>query len=303
MSVPLAYIGIILVWSTTPLAIKWSGEDVGFLFGVASRMSLALVASLIALSLWRKPLPRHREAIHAYLAVGIPLFLAMSCVYWAAQFIPSGLISVVFGLTPVVTGLLAVYVLREQSFTPLKVVGMAFGLGGLAVIFIDSFQLGPAAHWGIIGMLGSVFFHSLGTVWMKKVGSRLPAITANTGGLAVACTLYATTWLVFDRSVPSHVPLHTAGSIVYLAIVGSLLGAVMFYYALKHLDTGKMALMTLITPVTALMIGHWVNDEPVKGTTIAGTALVLTGLLAYQGTALFRRRQPMNAGKQEDAVT
>ena len=89
MSVPLAYLGVVIVWSTTPLAIKWSGEDVGFLFGVASRMALGLTVSLLLIGLWRKSLPRTKQAFHVYLAAGIPIFFAMSSVYWGAQYIQS----------------------------------------------------------------------------------------------------------------------------------------------------------------------------------------------------------------------
>ena len=46
MSVPAAYLGVIPIWSTTPLAIKWSGKDVGFLFGVTSRMLMGVVVGL-----------------------------------------------------------------------------------------------------------------------------------------------------------------------------------------------------------------------------------------------------------------
>ncbi|HID49904.1 MAG TPA: EamA family transporter, partial [Chromatiales bacterium] len=49
MSVPAAYVGIIIVWSTTPLAIKWSGEGAGFLFGVSARMLLGAVVCLLLL--------------------------------------------------------------------------------------------------------------------------------------------------------------------------------------------------------------------------------------------------------------
>jgi drug/metabolite transporter (DMT)-like permease len=68
----------------------------------------------------------------------------------------------------------------------------------------------------------------------------------------------------------------------------------MFYYALKHLDTGKIAMLTLITPVTALMIGHWFNNERLDGTTIMGAALVLAGLLTFEGNLLFRRRKTVD---------
>ncbi|MGZ8928379.1 MAG: EamA family transporter, partial [Methylobacter sp.] len=43
MRIPLAYISVILLWSTTPLAIKWSGEGSGYLFGVTGRMVIGTV--------------------------------------------------------------------------------------------------------------------------------------------------------------------------------------------------------------------------------------------------------------------
>ena len=282
MSVPFAYLGVVIIWSTTPLAIKWSGEEVGFLFGVASRMVLGLVLSMALLMIWRRVLPLHGAAIRVYFAVGIPLYLAMSCVYWGAQYIPSGLISVIFGLTPLVTGMMAIYWLQEKSFTPFRLIGMALGVSGLGVIFNNSIVIGPHAHWGIFGVLGAVFFHSLGTVWVKKVGATLPAFTSNSGGLVVAVILYSLTWLVFDRGIPTSIAAHTALSIVYLGVFGSVLGAVLFYYALKHVDTGKMAMLTLITPVTALLLGRLFNGEVLEPVTIAGTALVLSGLIFYQ---------------------
>lgn len=291
MSVPLAYIGLVLIWSTTPLAIKWSSDQVGFLFGVSGRMALGLVASLLLIAIWRKQLPRDRAALHAYIAAGVPLFFAMTCVYWGAQFLPSGLISVIFGLTPVVTGVIAITLIGEASFTPLKVLAMALGISGLGVIFQHSFSFGPMAHWGVLGVLGAVFFHSLGTVWMKKVGAQIPAMTVTTGGLLVATSLFVASWLLFDRSFPTSIPQHTAISIVYLALVGSVLGAILFYYALKHLDTGKIAMLTLITPVTALFIGNVANGEAIDANTVIGASLVLSGLVSYQTQSYLHRRK------------
>jgi len=50
-------------------------------------------------------IPMHRKARHAYIADGLDLYLAMTCVYWGAQHLPSGLVSVVFGLNPLITSL------------------------------------------------------------------------------------------------------------------------------------------------------------------------------------------------------
>ncbi len=78
------------------------------------------------------------------------------------------------------------------------------------------------------------------------------------------------------------IPEHTLKSIIYLASAGSVVGAVLFYYSLRHLNTGKIALLTLITPVTALLIGHQFNHEIIELNTIVGTACVILGFMSYQ---------------------
>ena len=62
MSVPAAFIGVIVIWSTTPLAIKWSGEGPGFLFGVSARMLIGTVLCLALMKLVRVALPWDRAA-------------------------------------------------------------------------------------------------------------------------------------------------------------------------------------------------------------------------------------------------
>jgi drug/metabolite transporter (DMT)-like permease len=107
MRISLSYISVILLWATTPLAIKWSGEGPGFLFGVTARMAIGTVCVLIVLTLMQQRLAWHRKARLTYLAVALQIYGSMLPVYWAAQFIPSGWISVIFGLTPLMTALLA----------------------------------------------------------------------------------------------------------------------------------------------------------------------------------------------------
>jgi len=70
VSVPAAYIGIILIWSTTPLAIQWSSNEVGFLFGITSRMILGILGGLLVAGLFNIRLPWHTAARRTYLADG-----------------------------------------------------------------------------------------------------------------------------------------------------------------------------------------------------------------------------------------
>ena len=282
MSVPTAYLGIILIWSTTPLAIKWSGEEVGFLFGVASRMLIgAAVCTLLLLLLARK-LPWHREARQTYLAAGLGIYGAMMSVYWGSQYIPSGLISVIFGLTPIVTGVIAAIWLQERSLTASKLAGIFLGIIGLIIIFGTGVELSESAVYGIAAVLLAVILHSVSAVWVKSISARLPALEVTNGGLLIAAPLYLVTWLLFSDGWPEDISTRTALSISYLAVFGSVLGFIMYFYVLKHIDASRVALVTLLTPVLALLLGQGLNNEIINPAVWIGTFCILVGMSVYQ---------------------
>jgi len=282
MSVPMAYLGVIIIWSTTPLAIKWSSEGAGFLFGVSARMVLGVALCFLIMLLLRIKLPWHREARYTYLAAGLGLYGAMLCVYWGAQFIPSGLVSVIFGLTPIITGAMAAIWLAEQGLTPVRLTGMLVGFAGLGLIFGTGTHIGNHAVYGVLAIIGSVFLHSASTVLVKRIGAHLPALATTTGGLLVAVPAYVLTWLIFDGNLPAAAPQRTIISIVYLGVVGSALGFVLYYYLLRVTEASRVGLIPLVTPVIALFIGQWLNHEIVSINTLAGTALILSGLVFFQ---------------------
>ena len=282
MSVPAAYIGIILIWSTTPLAIQWSGTDVGYLFGITSRMMLGVIVGLLTAMLFSIRLPWHAAARRTYLAAGLGLFFAMTSVYWSSQFIPSGWISVLFGLAPIVTGVMATLWLSEKALSVSRIIGMLLGLAGLAIMLLGSQALGPGAAYGIAGMLFSVTAYSASAVAIKRIAADVPALATTIGGLVVTVPLLIAVYVISGEPLPAMVPVRALLAIVYLGVIGSVLGFAMYYYVLKHVDTTRVALITVITPVIALMLGHLLNGEALQTETLAGTAAILSGLLLFE---------------------
>lgn len=280
-STRLAYMGVILIWSTTPLAINWSSIGAGPLFGVAARMLIGAVLALLTISLMRRPLPRHAGALKTYLAGGIPLFLAMSSVYLSSQFIPSGWIAVVFGLTPVITGILAGVWLGERAFTPTRTLGMALAFSGLIVMFNTGLSFSENAVLGIAGVLFSSFVHSASAVLIKRINAGISGLAVTTGSLWVALPLFAGAWAIFGQPVPGSLPDKTIAGILYLGVVGSVLGFSLYYFVLKQLEASKVALITLITPAGGVAIGHLLNGEPVSWQIAGGTGLIILGLAVY----------------------
>jgi len=281
VSVPAAYIIVILVWSTTPLGIQWSGVDVGYEFGVAFRMSIGLFALMIIARLWKLSVPWDKSARHVYLISGLSLFLAMSFVYWAAQYIPSGWIAVIFGLSPVLTSVFASLILHENSFTPGRILGMAMGLCGLAVVFVEGLSISTAALSGVAAVTFSAISQSLGAVLIRKLQPRIPAISITIGSLIVATPLFFAN-AFYSSGWPQAWPMHSVMAIVYLAVFGTALGFPLYYYLLKNIKVERVALITLITPITALLLGVAINDEVIGLQVWLGTALILGGLAIYE---------------------
>lgn len=289
MSVPAAYLGVILIWSTTPLMIKWSGEGAGYLFGVSSRMVLALCITSVMLVVWTRKLPLHRDAIKTYLATGLGIFMAMMAVYYGAQFITSGLVSVLFGLTPLMTSVFAALWLKEKSLTVNKLSGVLLGIAGLSVIFGSGITVGEHALLGIAAILIAVLSHSVTSVIVKSIGATLDGIDVTHGGLMVAAPLYLLSWFVAGDSLPEQLPQRTWMAIVYLSLFGSVLGFVLYFYVLKHVEASRVALITLITPVTALLLGQFLNNESNDPLVWIGTLLILIGMSVYQWGSVVRQ--------------
>ena len=298
MSVPAAYIGVVLIWGTTPLAIKWSGEGVGYLFGVTGRMVIGVVLALLVLNLMGLRLRWNKPARQTYLAAGLGIYVAMTATYWSAQYLPSGWISVMFGLTPIVTGLMARLWLREQGLTPPRVLALLVALGGLALIFDVGLQGGRNAVLGLVSMLLAVCCHSASAVWIKRIDAGLHGLAVTTGGLMVAVPLFLLSWFVQGESWPVAVDARTFGSILYLGVVGSVLGFALYFYVLRHVETTRVALITLMTPVIALLAGQWLNAEPSDVRVWAGALLIMLGLAAFElGSRLWPQPRPGSVGE------
>lgn len=300
MSVPMAFLGTILIWSTTPLGIKWSSEGPSFIFAVTSRMIIGTLGCLLLLMIVRGKLPWHKRAVQVYVAEGVAIFGAMSCVYWGAQYIPSGLISVIFGLTPLLTGLMASLWLGEQSLTPLKIMGMTCAFSGLVLIFGDGFNAGAEALQGMAVVLVAVILHSGSTVWIKKIGNDMPALSMTSGGLIVSLPFFLLSWLLLDGQIPESIPLKAGLSIVYLGLFGSVMGFILFFYVLKHVEASKVGLIPLVTPVSALLLGGTLNNESIPHVVWTGTGLILVGMSVYQWGHILLRRRKTAIVMQED---
>lgn len=283
MNTGLAYLTVILVWATTPLAIKWSAEALPPVMAAGLRMALAVLIGVPWLWLIGERLRWHRAALLSYGAAIPGVFGAMAFSYLASQYVPSGLISVVFGMAPLLSGLILLSSPGAVRLNAYHWVGCVLGVAGLALVFAPSLSAegDPELLVGLALLLIAVAGFSVSGVWVKQVSIGLHPLTHTMGALILSLPLYAVfSWMLGER-------LEYAGrpeglyAIVYLAICGSLIGFVSYFVILSRLSAATVALVTLITPILALLLGWLLNDEALSWRVVAGALVIISALALY----------------------
>lgn len=295
MSIPAAYAAVVIVWSTTPLGVVWSSESVPPVMAALLRMSIAAVVGFIILKWRRIPLPWNKQAVHIYGCSVLGVFGAMLCTYLAAKSISSGLISVIFGLSPLVSGLLAQRILGDKTFTKMRWVATFVALIGLLIVCANDLSIEEKGYSGIALILTAVLLFSTSGVLVKRSSANLHPFATTVGALLLSIPLYMVSMLVLDTPVAiSEWGARSLASIVYLALFGSLVGFVSYFYVLQKLSPSTVALVTLITPVFAIILGALLNNEAIGLSLMIGASCIVSGLMIYHWGDLILSRVSAN---------
>lgn len=283
MNVSTAYIAVVLIWSTTPLGIVWSSETVHPTLAVLFRMVIALVIGCVLLRIYNIRLPVNKTALKLYCFSGFGVFGGMLFSYLSARYISSGLMSLIFGLSPILSSLMAQKLINEPKFSNTKKVALVIAVTGLLVVCYDNIFLGQNGYLGIAFILLGVFFFSLSSVLTKSVDITIHPLGTTVGALFFCTPLFLFVWLGLSGELNyQDWRIKSVLSIIYLGVFGSLIGFIAYFYVLQKLTASTVALITMITPVLAMSFGVWLNDEKMSMNLIVGAIFVVFGLSCFQ---------------------
>lgn len=284
-----AYVCVIMIWSTTPLAIKFSNDSLAPLASISLRILLAVITVCVVFLALARALPLKRRHWQVYLAAAVGIFPNMPLVYVASEYIPSGLISILFGLTPFVNGLLAIPMLGEPRLTISRWLALALALIGLWVVFSNQLAVGEGGYYGIVLMVLSVFTFCLSSLWIKRLSGTysVEPIEQAFGSMVFALPGLIACWLIFDGNTDFHFSSESLWALLYLSIIGSLFGFVAYFQILKSMSIATISLIPLMTPVLAVIWGGLLAGERVGMSTLIGGGCILLALGLYQGSFIF----------------
>jgi drug/metabolite transporter (DMT)-like permease len=283
------------IWGSTWLFIKLGLEDLQPFTFATVRFLVAILALLPIVVARRPQLPRDRSDWWLMVGTGILLFaVTYGLVFWGEQYISSGLAALLFGTFPLFGMVIAHFHLPTERMTWLKLVGVILGIGGIALVFSNELTVsGTSALWGSIAIVVSAASAAYGDVLIKLRGGHLDAslltLVQMTAGLIPLMLLGLT--LEGDPREFAWTPLAIL-SILYLAIVGSALAFVLLYWLIKHMDVTRTMLITLVTPLVAVLLGVLLLGESLTWRTAVGGAGIIGGLalVVVQGRAELDKR-------------
>jgi drug/metabolite transporter (DMT)-like permease len=282
------YACLVLIWSSTWVAIKIGLEDLPPLLGAGIRFAIAGIGLLAVARLTGRPL-RTDPRLAAVLAL-FPFAAAYGLIYWGEQYVPSGLAAVLFGIMPLYSAVLASLLLAGEPLRPRLVLGIAVALGGLSLAFGETLELGHSEYAlaAAIACAAAPLASAIGNVAIKRGSATLDAIVLNGwamlagGALLLAASGLTEAWEVTWSA-------RAVGSIAYLALIGSAVPFVTLTILLRELPAVTVSYITLLLPFGALAFGAALYDEPVTLPAVAGAALVASGLAVAQWRVRTRR--------------
>lgn len=304
MLVRLTYVLVILIWATTPLAIKLGGASFAPMAGLTLRIALAFSIGSVICTVSGYASLNIRKHWPLYLAASISLFPNMALVYMAAQYISSGLIALLFGLSPLFTAAMSRLILGESAMQPRKWLAIVLAAIGLVLIFSEKTNLASGSATGIGLMLLSNVFFSGSALWVKRLNKSLtvPPLEQALGAMAFALPSMLLTWVFGFGVTPIQYTATSLAALLYLALFGSLLGFVAYYYILSRMTVETVSLIPFITPVLAMLLGVFIADELVTPMMMAGAGLILIALGIYQKLWQIFRFSSSQRAHQADAA-
>lgn len=279
------YLVVCLIFGTTFLAIK-VGIDASMppFFSAGIRFFLAGLLIFLWLA-WKRKVSFKLLLRKEMLISGICLtFGTFSALYWGEQYVSSGIAAVLSATGPLMILILQAVVMRQKA-TALSTFGCIVGFAGVIVLLLPSLIV-SASTWFLLGcaviLLGELFYSS-GALYSKGVIQRFPK--ASPIALNAAQMMHGGLLMLLLSAFTEHIHIKSLlttgsiGSLLYLIIIGSMIGHSLFYWLVAKTNPVFPSTWLYISPLIALAIGVFFYHETLSWMTGIGVIAIIAGTI------------------------
>ena len=277
-----AFVLLGLIWGSSFLWIKIAVAETGPFMLVTFRLLFGLAGLLVLLALRRQAVPRDRKVLLAFLFMGFfNTALPFTLITWGETLIDSSLASILNATVPLFTILLAHFWLQDEKITAPRLAGLAVGFLGTVVLV--SRDLGPDALrgslWGQLAVIAASVSYALGITFSRKHLRGQPPMLQAGMVLLIASGMMAIATPIVER--PLNLPDTGLGwfAIAWLGLLGSCAAYMLFFYLINAWGPTRASMVTYVFPVIGLLLGIVFLNEPVDWRLLAGSALIVAGIV------------------------
>lgn len=290
LRVVLAFTAIYVLWGATFLAIRIAVLEVPPFFSSGVRFFVAGALLYVFMRLRGQPSPSAAEW-RAIATIALCMFVATyGALFWAEQYVPSGITSVLEATLPITTVALEVFVFRQQPFRWRTLAAVALGFSGVAWLLIRNDQPFPGLPCVVILAGGAAW--SLGAVLTRSLPRpKSLALSAGAQMMLGGAVLLALSQATGELHSFPRISLRAGLALTYLIVAGSLAGFTAFVWLLARMPATQVASHAYVNPLVAVALGYFVAGEPLTLPMVLASALVLASVVVILTTPDVGRRR------------
>ena len=289
-----------LIWGTTWIFIKVGLDDLPPVSFAALRFITACLI-LLPVILWTKvETPKTRKDWLVIAASGVlQFFINYGLLFWGERYITSGLAAVLQTTIPAFGLVLGRIYIPGEKITLLKIASILIGMLGVAIIFNDQLFLGGwEAFRGSVAVVIGAFCAAYASVLTKAFGTGTHP--ANMGFWQMLCGIVPLSVFGFWREgnpLNFHWTVSAVVCVLYLAVMGSIVAFWLYYWLLQHMDVTRAMMISLVTPLLAVIIGAFWLGEKLNIQTFFGAIFILTSVALVVFRPLLNRARSRQTGQ------
>jgi drug/metabolite transporter (DMT)-like permease len=254
---------------------------------VLLRVSMAALILLPLLRLYRIEFPAGVSGWAPFVAVALfNNVLPFSLIVLGQTFITSGLASILNATTPLFT-VIVMAASGEERLSPQRVAGVTIGLVGV-IILRGGFDLDLAGQGtGVALCLAAALSYGVAALLARRYLTKSPPLATATFQLMASSAIMAVIAGIVDR--PWRLPLPSAATwlaVIGLAALSTALAYIVFFQILRRSGATNVMLVTLLIPLTAILLGALVLGETISLREITGAMVIGSALLVIDGRVL-----------------
>ena len=284
------FIALCLIWGSTWYFIKISlNAGVPPFYGVGLRFLFSGIIFFIYIYYKKLSIPTTPQAIKLYLSFGLLNFsLSYGMTYWATQYIYSSISSILWGLFPLFTSLMAHFMIKDDPDERLnknKIGALMMGLVGVAIMSANQeIDFKSQSFSAILVLISVIIIAAYPSVQYKKYNDEVGPYQMNAVCQVMTGMIMLSMSSLFKEDISVIVwNNELILSTLYLIVFGGFISWGIYFWLYQHLNVTQVTYVAIFPPIVAIFLGWVFLGEILSSQEIIGTLLILgSSVLIYR---------------------